>query len=81
MVPDPRWRMGLPMTVPIEIRRNDDGAIDEIVASDCRYVQIEQLSDSSWHMEIAGTNGATWLFVIGARNGRSHVKITHTETN
>ena len=62
----------------IEIRRNSDGSIDEIVAQGCD-LQIEQMTDDGWSMEITFPSGDLWLFHIGAKNGRSHVNVELTE--
>ena len=39
------------MSDPIEIRRNEDGSLDEIVASDVA-IHLEQMSDGHWWMSI-----------------------------
>ena len=36
---------------PLEIRRNEDGTLDEIVC-DGAYIHLEQLSGGCWWMEI-----------------------------
>lgn len=63
----------------VEIRRNPDETIDEVVASNCQSVQIEQMSDCDWYLEIVGSDGGLWQFWIGAKNGRSHVELRLTE--
>ena len=63
---------------PVEIRRNDDGSIDEIIASGCS-VHIEQMSDDGWFMGIEAADGSYWQFWFGAKNMRSHVGFRHTE--
>ena len=62
----------------IEIRRNDDGSIDEIISKGCD-LQIEQMADAEWSVEITFPSGDLWLFHIGAKNGRSHVSVELTE--
>ena len=67
------------MTSAVEIRRNPDGSIDEIVALNCQHVQVEQMSDHLWSMEIKASDGRLWLFCLRAKNGRSHVEITNPD--
>lgn len=35
----------------IEVRRNEDGSLDEVVASDA-FVHLEQMSDKSWWLGV-----------------------------
>lgn len=65
---------------PIEIRRNDDGSIDEICAGNLRSLHIEQMSNDGWYMGIEADDGSYWQFWFGAKNRRSHVEFRHTET-
>jgi hypothetical protein len=37
----------------IEIRKNDDGTLDEVCANPCRF-HLEQMDDGHWWMEIEG---------------------------
>jgi len=62
----------------IEIRTNDDGSIDEIIARDCT-MYIEQLSDNDWFLGIEAADGSYWQFWFGARNGKSFVDVKQTE--
>jgi hypothetical protein len=39
------------MSEPIEIRRDEDGSLDEIVAHDVA-IHLEQMSDTHWWMSI-----------------------------
>jgi len=64
---------------PVEIRRNDDGSIDEIVAKGAD-LHIEQMSNDGWYMGLQMPDGSYWQFWFGAKNGRSHVEFRHTET-
>jgi hypothetical protein len=63
----------------VEIRPNDDGSIDEIVARRCD-VHIEQMSNHEWYMGITAKDGTYWQFFFGSKNRRSHVEVRHTET-
>lgn len=65
----------------IEIRRNDDGSIDEIVSDQIKTLHIEQMSNDGWYMGIDCTDGSYWQFWFGAKNRKSHVEFRHTETS
>lgn len=67
------------MKPAVEIRKNKDGTIDEIVAKDC-FLHIEQMSTDGWYLGIDGHDGSYWQFWLGARNYRSAVDVRHTET-
>jgi hypothetical protein len=67
------------MTDAVEIRRNSDGSIDEIVANGAN-LHIEQMSDDGWYMGLEMPDGSCWQFWFGAKNRRSHVEFRHTET-
>jgi hypothetical protein len=62
----------------VEIRKNDDGSIDEIVAKGCA-VHVEQMTDDGWYMGIDGKDGSYWQFWFGSKNRKSHVEFRHTE--
>lgn len=66
------------MKPAVEIRKNPDGSIDEIVAKDCA-IHVEQMDNSGWYMGIDGPDGSYWQFWFGAKNRRSHVEFRHTE--
>lgn len=66
------------MSAAVEIRRNPDGSIDEIVAKNCT-LHVEQMSNDGWFMGIDGPDGSYWQFWFGAKNRRSHVEFRHTE--
>ena len=72
--------MAITMTdrATVEIRRNDDGSIDEVVA-DAKFVHIEQMSDDGWYIGIDAADGHCWQFWLGAKNRRSRVELRHTE--
>lgn len=57
----------------VEIRRNDDGSVDEIVAKGCD-VHIEQLRKTAWFMQIGRE-----VFSISIGRGAS-LNIARTET-
>lgn len=63
----------------VEIRPNDDGSIDEIVARGCD-LHIEQMSADGWFMGIEANDGSYWQFWFGAKNRKAHVEFRHTET-
>ncbi len=64
---------------PVEIRRNPDQSIDEIVIRGAN-VHIEQMSDDGWFMGVEAADGSYWQFWFGAKNRKSHVEFRHTET-
>ncbi len=68
------------MKAAVEIRPNDDGSIDEIVASGCN-LHIEQMSADGWYMGIEAKDGSYWQFWFGSKNRRSAVEFRHTETS
>jgi hypothetical protein len=57
--------------VTVEIRRNEDGSVDEIVAKGCD-VHIEQMTDRQWWMQIG--NEVFWL------TSHTPTELSHTET-
>lgn len=64
------------MPNPIEIRRNPDGSIDEIIADG--KIHIEQMSNDGWYMGIDLPDGSYWQFWVGSKNRRSPVEFLHT---
>jgi len=64
---------------PVEIRRNPDGSIDEIVAHGAN-LHVEQMSDDGWFMGLDMPDGSYWQFWFGSKNRKSHVEFRHTET-
>jgi hypothetical protein len=62
----------------VEIRKNADGTIDEIVAKGAD-LHIEQMSDDGWYMGMEMPDGSYWQFWIGSKNRRSSVVVRHTE--
>ncbi len=64
---------------PVEIRRNHDGSIDEIVANGAG-LHIEQMSDDGWFMGLDMPDGSYWQFWFGSKNRKSHVEFLHIET-
>jgi len=66
------------MSDAVEIRRNPDGSIDEIVASGCS-IHVEQMTNDGWFMGIEGRDGSYWQFWFGSKNRRAHVEFRHTE--
>lgn len=67
------------MTEGMEIRRNPDGSIDEIVAKDC-FVHIEQMNGNSWFISLDTPDGTQWRFWMGSENRKSRVVFRHDET-
>ena len=63
----------------IEIRPDDKGAIDEIVAKSCD-VHVERMSDSGWFMGLTAANGDYHQFWFGAANVKTKVEFRRTET-
>ena len=66
------------MDDPVEIRRNDDESIDEIIVRG-GLVHIEQMSNDGWFMGVNAPDGSYWQFWFGAKNRKSHVEFRHTE--
>jgi hypothetical protein len=62
----------------LEIRRNDDQSIDEIIIRGGN-VHIEQMSNDGWFMGVEGADGSYWQFWFGSKNRKSHVEFRHTE--
>ncbi len=62
----------------VEIRKNDDGSIDEIIAEGCD-LHIEQMTGHGWYIGITGKDGSYWQFWLGAKNLKSHVEVRHAE--
>lgn len=65
---------------PVEIRRNPDESIDEIVAKNCKLVHVEQMSADGWFMGIDLMDGGYSQFWFGSKNRKSAVEFRHTET-
>ena len=65
-------------TLPVEIREQPVGAIDEIVINGCN-VHIERMTNDSWFMGVEAQNGDWWQFWFGSKNRKSHVEFHHTE--
>jgi hypothetical protein len=68
------------MSEPVEIRRNDDQSIDEIIIRGCD-VHIEQMTDDGWFMGVKTKDGSYWQFWFGAKNRKAHVEFRHVETS
>ena len=68
------------MADAVEIRRNPDGSIDEIVAHACN-VHVEQMDAAGWYMGVMASDGSYWQFWFGAKNRRAPVEFRHTETS
>lgn len=62
----------------VEIRPDDSGAIDEIVAHGCN-LHVEQMSADGWYMGIEGKDGSYWQFWFGSKNRKAAVEFRHTE--
>jgi len=61
----------------VEIRKNDDGSIDEVIANGCA-IHLEQMDKNAWYLGIDASDGSHWQFWMGA-NGNCHVVVRHTE--
>jgi len=61
----------------VEIRKNDDGSIDEVIANGCA-IHLEQMDKNAWYLGIDASDGSHWQFWMGA-NGNCHVMVRHTE--
>lgn len=63
--------------MPVEIRRDDNGEIDEIVAENAS-VHLERMDSDAWFLVVYGQDGkgeAIWL-----RREKRSVNVTHHET-
>ena len=58
-----------------EIRRNEDGTVDEIVVSRPTFFHIEQMDDNQWWIGVDEAEGRT-AFVLSARG---KIKLTVNE--
>lgn len=67
------------MSESVELRWQESD-LDEIVAHGCS-VHVERMTDSSYYLGIEAEDGTCWQFFISAKNGRSHVKIVHSDTS
>jgi hypothetical protein len=63
----------------VEVRNDDTGALDEIVASHPRFIHIERMDGHHWFLGITDRDGADWRFGFGAKKGRSLVEFTRQE--
>ena len=64
----------------VEIRPDDKGAVDEIVATNCA-LHVERMTTSLWFMSVTNKDGREWRFWFGARNYKSAVEFTQTEVD
>lgn len=61
-----------------DIRHDDSGAIDEVVARGAD-VHIERMSTHGWFVCITETDGAELRLWLGSRNGRAAVDVRLAE--
>ncbi|WP_420104522.1 hypothetical protein [Bosea sp. (in: a-proteobacteria)] len=62
----------------VEIRRNDDGLIDEMIAKGVT-VHLEQMEAGAWFLGLdAGEK--TWQFWLRAKNAKTRVDIYHEQS-
>ena len=66
------------MTNGVEIRKDDDGGIDEVII-DGGSVHMERMDTNSWFIGVDMPNGDYWQFWLGAKNRRTAVDFRHTE--
>lgn len=61
----------------IEIRKDDDGALDEVCAQNCR-VHLERMNETDWWMEITDNEGHvfTAMFMTKGRPVRASEEST-----
>ena len=45
---------------PVEIRRNTDGTLDEIVANNIAQIHVEQMDNRHWWMGLYAHDGNSW---------------------
>lgn len=52
-----------------EIRRNDDGTIDEIVADEIASMHVEQMSAGHWWIGLTLRDGREWHLNLFSKRG------------
>lgn len=52
-----------------DIRRNDDGSVDEIVSSDVAHFHLEQMDDGHWWMRLDLADGRAVVVQLHTRRG------------
>lgn len=62
----------------VEIRRNDDGSVDEIVAKGCD-VHIEQMDHDHFWMQIGNEVFGLYASMLPGTK-KLRIELTHTET-
>lgn len=62
-----------------EIRNDDKGKIDEVIASDC-FVHIERMRGDCFYVGITMPNGHLHQLWIESDNGRSRIGFGHYES-
>jgi hypothetical protein len=60
----------------VEIRDDDMGRLDEIIAHGCT-VHVERMNKNSWFLGITASDGSYWQFWFGAEGRR--VECQHRE--
>lgn len=68
------------MGEPAVTVRTDELGVDEICASNCT-LHVERMTNDGFALGIDASDGSYWQFWLGAKNGRSHVEVRHTETS
>lgn len=63
---------------PVEIRPDDKGGIDEIVAKNCT-VHVERMDAGLWYLGVTASDGSLWQFWFGSANRRTRVDFSHHE--
>jgi hypothetical protein len=59
--------------IPLEVRLNDDGTLDEVVAGKCGlYLHLEQMGDDCWSLIIE--DGPHYLNISLDTNRRAHIR-------
>lgn len=62
------------MSVPrYEIRLNDDGSLDEVVATAPTHVHLEQMADDAWWLRIDMPDGRAVVVNLWTQK-RAHIK-------
>jgi len=56
-----------------EIRLNEDGSLDEVVADDVAFFHLEQMSDGHWWLSVDLDDGSQIHVDIYSRSGRAAV--------
>lgn len=67
-------------TPSFELRRDDKGEPDDIVATGVESVHIERMSRDGWFIGLSLADGSYHQLWLGSQNRRARVDVRHHET-